>query len=80
MSLAHPHTDQRLNAVRTDRADPALKLAAAAIVVALADAKGGHPAQRAEAVRWLTPGSTGAHWAASLGGADALADALAELD
>ena len=74
-----PHTDQRLNAVRTDTADPAMRLAAAALVVALADARDGYPAQRAEALAWLTTGR-GARWASLLGGDDVLADALAVMD
>jgi hypothetical protein len=49
--------------------------------MSLADARDrDYPARQAESVKWLSEGGIGRHWCEMLGGADVLADALAELD
>jgi hypothetical protein len=73
-------TEHRLNDARTSRADPAQALAAAVVIVALADAGDTErPWRRADAVGWLTQGA-GVKWCSLLGADELLADALAALD
>lgn len=74
VSAPTPRYDQRLNAVRYAKADPAQALAAACLVVALADARDpDEPARRAEAAGWLSDGQEGQRWALLLGAEDVLA-------
>jgi hypothetical protein len=71
-------TDHRLADVHAARADPARTLAAAVVIVALADAGDTErPWRRADAVGWLTQGQ-GAGWCSALGADELLADALRE--
>ena len=79
--MSAPRYEHRLNAARLSGLDPALTLAASVMIVAVADARDGdYPARQADAVRWLSEGGIGRQWCELLGGADVLADALAELD
>lgn len=74
--MTAPRYDQGLNAVRYSRADPAAAIAAATLVVALADARNGSPGAK----QWLSEGGAGARWAEMLGADELLADVLAEFD
>lgn len=76
LAVTAPRYDQGLNAVRYARADPAATIAAATLVVALADARSGGLGAK----QWLGEGGTGARWAEMLGGAEVLADVLAEFN
>jgi hypothetical protein len=79
--VSAPRYEHRLNGARFSGVDPHLALAGAVIVMSLADARDfDYPARQADAVEWLSEGGIGRQWCEMLGGAEVLADALAEMD